>query len=152
MAPNLPLSHKQQQDLGYCLPACAQMVLAYLGISRSQESLARMMGLVVPVGVPSSRIKNLASLKITVTYQQGTLEDIYYWLNQGVPVIVFLLMSELPHWRGQELQHAVVIVGLDNQNIYLMDPALETGPTPVPVGDFILAWDEMDNSYATLTR
>jgi hypothetical protein len=127
------------------------MVLAYLGISRTQESLARMMGVVIPVGVPSSRIKKLASLKITVTYQQGTLDDIHDWLNQDVPVIVFLLMSELPHWRGQELQHAVVIVGLDDQNVYLMDPALETGPTLVPVNDFMLAWDEMDNSYATLT-
>ncbi len=36
--------------------------------------------------------------------------------------------------------------------IYLMDPALETGPIPTPVDDFMLAWDEMDNRYATLTR
>ncbi len=110
MAPNLPLLHKQQKDFGYCLPACAQMILDYMGISRSQESLARIMGVIVLVGVPSSRIKKLASLNIKVTYQEGTLDDIRYWLNQKAPIIVFLLMSELPHWRGEELQHSVVVV------------------------------------------
>ncbi len=75
-----------------------------------------------------------------------------------MPVIVFLDAGELPHWHKYDftqrpvIQHAVVVVGLASQTIYLMDPALKTGPTPTPIGDFMLAWDEMDNYYATLTR
>jgi hypothetical protein len=71
---------------------------------------------------------------------------------------VFLDAGELPHWHEYDLvqrvvvQHAVVGVGLDSQTVYLMDPALDTGPTPMPIGDFLLAWDEMENYYATLTR
>ena len=146
----LTLDHKQQEDFGYCLPACIEMVFAYFGIRRSQSSLAQILGLIIPAGVPCSRIKRLASSKIDVIYQEGTLDDINNWLNKQIPVIVFLLMSELPQWRGEELQHAVVVVGLDKQTIYLMDPALETGPTPTPIDDFILAWYEMDNRYAIL--
>ncbi|MCL4301550.1 MAG: C39 family peptidase [Anaerolineae bacterium] len=41
-AANLPLSHKSQKGDGYCLPACIQMVLAYLGISRHKSQLAKL--------------------------------------------------------------------------------------------------------------
>jgi uncharacterized protein YvpB len=134
------------------------MALAYLGISHSQEVLARIMGTQLPIGTPRANIKKLASLQVTVTYAHGPLEDIQQWLNQGVPVIVFLDAGELPHWHNYDftqrmvVPHAVVVVGLDNQIIYLMDSALDSGPTPTPIGDFILAWDEMDNYYAVLTR
>jgi ABC-type bacteriocin/lantibiotic exporter with double-glycine peptidase domain len=128
------------------------MVLDYLGIARSQDELARLMGVVIPIGVPSSRIKKLQTLGLTVIYQDGTIDDIRHWLEQDRPVVVFLLMSELPHWRGEELQHAVVVIGMDEQTVYLLDPALESGPTPTPIGDFWLAWDEMDNRYAVLIQ
>ncbi len=140
------------------MPACAQMVLAYIGISGSQEALGQVMGLQLPIGTLRSNIKKLASFQITVTYDMGRLKDIQQWLEQNAPVIVFLDAGELPHWHKYDftqrpvIQHAVVIVGLTGQTIYLMDPALKTGPTPTPIGDFMLAWDEMDNYYATLTR
>lgn len=34
----LSIPFSPQQDHGYCLPACAQMVLSYLGISRTQKT------------------------------------------------------------------------------------------------------------------
>lgn len=116
------------------------------------------MGFQLPIGTLRSNIKELATFQITVTYDIGHLEDIQQWLNQNVPVIVFLDAGELPHWHKYDftqsmvIQHAVVVVGLDSQTIYLMDPALDSGPIPTPIGDFMLAWDEMDNYYATLTR
>ncbi len=152
MVPPLPLSHSQQKHLGYCLPACAEMVLAYLGISRSQESLAKIMKTTLNVGTPRSNIKNLASRRLTVIYNEGNLADIRAWLDQGHPVIVFVQVKELPIWRGQDFKHAIVVVGLDDETIYLLDPALDNGPTPTPIGDFQLAWDEMDNYYVTLAR
>jgi hypothetical protein len=134
------------------------MVLAYIGISRSQEALGRVMGIQLPIGTLRSNIKKLASLQITVTYDAGRLEDIKQRLNQDTPVIVFLDAGELPHWHEYDLsqrvviQHAAVVVGLDSRTVYLMDPALDSGPTPSPIGDFMLAWDEMENYYAMLTR
>ncbi len=100
MAANLPLAHKKQKDDGYCLPTCVQMVLAYLGISRSQEVLGQELGLKPPFGTRHSNIKKLAFSKLKVTYKAGTLEDIHNWLKQNVPVIVFVQAGELPHWSG----------------------------------------------------
>jgi uncharacterized protein YvpB len=134
------------------------MVLAYMSISYSQEVLGQVMGTQLPLGTLRSNIKKLSTFSITITYKRGNLEDIEQYLNQNVPVIVFLDAGELPHWHKYDftrrivIQHAVVIVGLDGQTIHLMDPAFDSGPIPAPVGDFMLAWDEMDNYYATLTR
>jgi len=152
VAQNLPLQHKQQLYFGYCLPACTQMVLEYLGIFRSQDELARLMGVVIPIGVPSSRVKKLQTFGLTVIYQNGTIDDIRHWLEQDMPVIIFLLTSELPYWQGEELQHTVIVVGMDKETVYLLDPALKSHPIPTSIGDFWLAWDEMDNRYAVLTR
>lgn len=38
---SLPVPHRLQKQDGYCLPACVEMVLAYLGISASQEQFPR---------------------------------------------------------------------------------------------------------------
>jgi hypothetical protein len=37
----LDVPYHPQVDDGYCLPACVQMVLAYLGLPSTQEHLAR---------------------------------------------------------------------------------------------------------------
>jgi ABC-type bacteriocin/lantibiotic exporter with double-glycine peptidase domain len=128
------------------------MVLAYLGISRSQDALAKTLGLNPPFGTRHSNIKKLASAKIKVTYEAGDLADIRRWLEQGTPVIVFVQAGDLPHWSGQHFQHAVVVVGVEGQRIYLMDPALDEGPTAVEEEAFMLAWSWFDYYYATLTR
>jgi ABC-type bacteriocin/lantibiotic exporter with double-glycine peptidase domain len=128
------------------------MVLAYLGISRSQDSIGKTLGLNPPFGVRHSNIKKLASSKIKVTYQAGTLEDIRHWLEQSVPVIIFVQAGDLPHWSGYSFQHAVVVVGLEEQAIYVMDPALADGPTLVDEEAVMLAWHSMDYYYATLSR
>lgn len=113
MAANLPLPHKPQKGDGYCLPACAQMVLAYLGISRSQESLGKTLGLNPLFGTRHSNIKKLASAKIKVTYKTGTLDELHHWLEQNMPVIVFIQANDLPHWSGHHFQHAIVVVGIE---------------------------------------
>ena len=58
MAANLSLLHNPQKGDGYCLPACVQMVLAYLDISQSQESIGKTLELNPPFGTRHSNIKN----------------------------------------------------------------------------------------------
>ncbi|MBK8050377.1 MAG: hypothetical protein IPK16_26700 [Anaerolineales bacterium] len=60
--------------------------------------------------------------------------------------------AELPHWHGHQAQHAVLVVGIEHQALYLHDPALPDGPTAVSIDDFLLAWQEMDNRYAVLEK
>ncbi len=44
-----------------------------------------------------------------------------------------------------------LVVGIEDQAVHVMDPALNTGPTPVEEKAFMLAWSGMDYYYATLT-
>lgn len=153
MAAWLHVPHSQQHADDYCLPACAQMALAYLGVSRSQAALARALRLRRGLGALAPNITALRSRRIDVSYHiHGTWDDFRAWLQRDVPVIAFVQAGELPHWRGRQAQHAVLVVGIAGDAVLLHDPALAEGPSHIPVGDFVLAWDEMENRYAVVTR
>jgi uncharacterized protein YvpB len=129
------------------------MALAHLGISRSQQNIRRSLKLRKGFGALAPNIVALRSRTIEVVYQiGGAYKDIRQWLHNDVPVIAFVQAGELPHWRGIRSQHAVLIVGIDEHEVTVHDPALERGPTSVPAGDFLLAWGEMDHRYAVLYK
>jgi ABC-type bacteriocin/lantibiotic exporter with double-glycine peptidase domain len=133
------------------LPACAQMALAYLGITRSQQDIGRTLKVRREFGVPASQVVALQTREIAVQYHvEGTLTDLRNWLAEQVPLIVFIQAGELPHWTGRRFQHAVLVTGMDNETVLLHDPALAEGPTSVPISDFLLAWDEMDHRFAVI--
>jgi len=146
----LNVSHCQQKTDGYCLAACAQMALTYLGISCSQDDIAHQLGIRPHVGAPCSRLLRLRSTVLDVIYAAGDLPDLGVWLDQEMPVLVFVQADQLPHWRGLHFQHTVLVVGLDAQCVYLLDPAADAAPLRVSRGDFMLAWDEMDCVYAVI--
>ena len=52
----LSLPHFQQSDPGYCLPVCVRMVLAYLGLERSEAEVNRMLG-AREFGTPSFAVR-----------------------------------------------------------------------------------------------
>jgi ABC-type bacteriocin/lantibiotic exporter with double-glycine peptidase domain len=129
------------------------MVLDYLGIQRSQNDLARQMHSIPNVGTIGRNILRLQSSTVRVIYAQGTLKLLYAWLAQGVPVIAFVQTAELPYWSGVEARHAVVLVGINDDDVYLLDPAHDPGTITVSLGDFALAWEEwMDGRCVTITR
>jgi len=129
------------------------MALRYLGIDRSQTDLAQQMGAIPHVGTVSRNIFNLQSSTLQVVYAEGTLELMRGWLDRDVPVIAFVQTLELPYWGGAEARHAVVVAGIDDENVYLLDPARDPDVIPVSLGDFTLAWEDwMDGRYAVITR
>jgi uncharacterized protein YvpB len=71
-------------------------------------------------------------------------------LLHGEPCIVFLRTGELPYWQ-EDTGHAVVLVGMDEDVVYLNDPAFAQAPQRVSRGDFLLAWLEFDYDYAVIT-
>lgn len=151
MARILNVTHSRQETETGCLAACAQMVLDYLGIRRSQDELARHMHSIPHVGTVGRNILNLQSSELHVVYTQGTLEHLRAWLAQEVPVIALVQTAELPYWDKVEARHAVVVVGLDEENVYLLDPARDPDVITVSRGDFALAWEEwMDGRCAVI--
>jgi len=149
----LNVTHSRQETETGCLAACAQMILDYLGIRRSQDELAQHMHSIPHVGTVGRNILNLQSSELHVVYTQGTLEHLRAWLAQEVPVIALVQTAELPYWDKVEARHTVVVVGLDEENVYLLDPARDPGVITVSRGDFALAWEEwMDGRCAVIDR
>jgi ABC-type bacteriocin/lantibiotic exporter with double-glycine peptidase domain len=148
----LLIPYHAQISAGYCLAACAQMALDYLGLAHSQEYLADLLEVVRFVGAPARNIRLLASLEVAVVFEKGTVDSLSDWHSQGAPVIAFVQAGELPYWRGEQFQHAVVVTNIDGEYLWLLDP--DYGPTQVavPIEEFMLAWDELDNLYAILTK
>ncbi len=150
MPQRLSLPYHRQKAEGYCLAACAQMVLHYWGILTEQDELAEQMGVIPNIGVPASRIMRLASREITPLYDVGEWELLITWLNRSVPVIAMVQAGEFAHWQGAEFAHAVVVTGYDTEQVWLLDPAALPEPMPVSIDEFMLAWGELDYRYAVL--
>ena len=105
-----------------------------------------------PAGVPAFNIRRLAAWGLEVEYGQGSLNELSAALTRGYPPIIFLRTSELPYWQ-EDTPHAVVLVGLDRESAFLLDPAYEDEiPVSVTLGDFLLAWSHFDMVYALITK
>lgn len=145
----LPVPHLQQPSDGDCLPACAYMVLAYLGKKTRFWRLRRIMS-TKSFGTPFYNISRLSQLGFEVHLQaRGTLATLHSYLQRDYPCIVSIQTEHLSYWDRNAL-HAVVVVGMDNDAIYLNDPELPDAPVTVSHGDFDLAWLTQDERFAVL--
>ena len=146
----LTVPHFRQSRDGRCLPACARMVLAYLGHDYAEEDLARLLR-TRSFGTPADNIRLLSQLNCSVVFEQGTEADLRRHLTRGLPCIIFLKTEILPHWQIEDA-HAVVLVGLADETVYINDPAFDGAPVSVPLQNFLLAWSEFDYEYAVIER
>jgi ABC-type bacteriocin/lantibiotic exporter with double-glycine peptidase domain len=148
----LNVPHIKQTQPGECLVACAVMICTYLSISQSYKHLAKMLAVEQGIGTPFSRIRNLENLGITVDYHEyGTLQELYNLLYAGWPSIVSVQTAELPYWNQVSTQHALVVIGMDAQHVFVNDPEFPHAPLQVLLGDFDLAWLAQDELYAVLS-
>ena len=141
--------YKQSRD-GRCLPACVRMVLAYLGQEYSEDELARLLQ-ARSFGTSADHIRFINQLGYTVTFEQGTEFDLQRHLTRSLPCIIFLKTEALPYWKIED-SHAVVLVGMAPETVYVNDPAFDQSPQPVPLQNFLLAWSEFDYEYAVIER
>ena len=82
----LPVPLYRQSRLGTCLPACARMVLAFLGYTISEESVGRILG-TRHAGTPVPNIIRLRSLGFSVRYEALTEYDVRLQLRAEQPLI-----------------------------------------------------------------
>ncbi len=138
----LPVPHFEQSDYGYCLPACARMVLAYQNRQMSEEELAEILG-TQSFGTPISHINRLIALQYRVTYRSFSEAELKSNLLQGIPVIARVWTGFLTYW-AEESFHVVVVIGFDDEQVYLNDPAFADAPQTTPWDSFLAAWAEYD--------
>lgn len=144
----LAVSHLRQQVESDCLPVCAQMVLAYLGRSESYERLIQLLG-TRWFGTPSENILRLEQLNIHVTWRELSLTEIEAALRRNQPVIAFVDTADLPYWSTAS-DHVVVVVGIDEQFVYVNDPYFVEAPQTLPRPAFELSQQRFDYRCALL--
>jgi ABC-type bacteriocin/lantibiotic exporter with double-glycine peptidase domain len=146
----LAVPHRTEAFVGACLPACCQMALAFWGISESQAEIAAQIGHIEGAGTPSRNITRLVAFGVEVVWhEEGKVDELRQTITDGKVPVVFLRTGELPYW-DQDTPHALVVVGVEADTVYVNDPAFENAPVPVPAGDFELAWDEFGRQWATV--
>ena len=149
----LDVPHIEQKNNGECLAACAAMVCAYKGISVRYNRLVRVLATKEDLGTAFYNIRNLEKLGLQVVYEKfATLEILYNLLLDDWPCIVGVQTLPLPHWNKVDIPHAVVLMGMAENDVYLNDPAFSDAIFTAPIGEFDLAWLERDEEYAVLSR
>lgn len=152
MPPNLiHLSHIDQEHSGECLAVCADMVLLHIGQRKRRWRLHRLLKIQSEYGTPFYNIRNLRRLGVRVRfYDNASFETIQQELEQGNPCIVPVLANEFPHWPDEIVQHAIVVVGMDEKFVWIHDPMVTKAPFAVSAGDFDLAWFGMNERLAVI--
>jgi len=145
--------HKQEHDVS-CLPACAKMLLNFLG-NTIEESTLR--GLLVTDELGTSALNILmlnASLPDTkAELHIWWLEDLINYLeDKQQPCIVTVITTALSYWEEEDLSHAVVVCGFDEENIFVNDPDFDEEEFIVPIEAFLTAWSEAKNIAITIER
>lgn len=126
------------------------MVLRYWGLRSTEEDMARQLG-TTSLGTPGSRLLRLNSPAMQVFFGPLTLPMLRSHLEQRQPVIALVRTIFLDYWED-DLAHAVVVVGFDDESLLLNDPAFNIAPQRASVNGFLAAWCEFDYLCASIIK
>ncbi len=133
-----------------CGPASLKMVFDYYGIEKSEQEVAKMCGINEELGTDDEGIKKAAEslgLKVEIK-NEGTFENIQDYLSQKIPVIVNWFTRGRIDYDDSQVPdgHYSVVVGLDDEYIYLQDP--EIGKLrKIGRNDFMKVWFDFKGEY-----
>ena len=146
LSPWLKIPHFLQTRDGRCLEACVRAVLAHWQYPVSEEQLCQLFES-SQFGTPASRVLRLKQWGFEVIYGPSDVIKLQTWLAQGVPIIA-LVQTEFLDYATVNTPHAVVVIGLTDQQVYLQDPMFEQVPQIASLNGFLAAWLEMDETIA----
>jgi len=105
----------------------------------------------MPIGTFFRNLRYLeAALGLSVTVGYGDLQILETHLETGLPIIVSVNTKMLSYWNNQETIHALVVIGMDEEQIYVNDPAYADASKAIPLAEFELAWFEEKELYAVI--
>ena len=144
----LPIPHRAQQRQSDCLTACTAMVLEYLQIPFDYNRLQRRLG-TTDGGAAFENLLDLRQQGISVVVRRNdNVRILLAHLESWLPIIVAVETWALPWWQSRtdltdeekETDHAVVVVGLIDNTIYINDPSFKEAPQMVDLDVFLAAW------------
>jgi ABC-type bacteriocin/lantibiotic exporter with double-glycine peptidase domain len=152
--------HFSQEKAKTCLPASIRMVLAYLGIQRSESEIAALM----QSSSEGTSVMNVTFIsKWGLEVWSGTLTPptLKTYINQSIPVIVVVnLLSldssfeSLASDENGERNHTLVVVGYDDSDILVNDALADSSQNPKRIkwSTFLKAWDDFGNFAAVIQK
>lgn len=157
--PLLNIANWRQPRNGECLAACAAMVLAHIGEQVNYQRLLQRLG-TTESGTPFPNVDRLRSWRLIIERSQGNWDILRQRLETAQPVIVPVATELLPYWllrsdlsdAERMTEHAVVVVGMDEHQIYVNDPDFAEAPQVVERAWFAEAWQHHDGWYAVIRR
>ena len=133
-----------------CGPASLKMVFDYYGIKKTEKEIAEMCRTTKELGTSTESIKRVSeSLGFKTEIKNNcTFEDIKYWLNKKVPVIVDWFTRGTSDYTDSDIAdgHYSIVVGLNDKFIYLQDPELGK-IRKLKRGDFMIVWFDFKGKY-----
>ena len=133
-----------------CGPASLKMVVAYYGVQKTEAELAKLCGTDSDFGTDDINIKKAAEgLGFNAEiHNNSTFDDIQKWLDKKVPVIVDWFTRGRIDYDIAAVPdgHLSVVVGLDDEYIYLQDP--EIGKLrKISRGAYMKIWFDFRSAY-----
>lgn len=147
-----------RQDTDYtCGPSSLQAVLGYYGDEQFESDLAELCHSDPQEGTPPENIAKAArQLGYQAEVRQNlTLEDLEKSVKSGVPVIIDAQAwsdecDQNKPWKDRWNDgHYMVVIGMDQKNIYLEDPSIFHSKGCIERGQFLDRWHDIDNGVVT---
>lgn len=131
------------------------MIFTYLDVKSSYRQLARRLK-TEEHGTVFSYLTHLERLGVLVELGESddynNIDLLTDNIVLGRPIIVSVETAELQTYWTKATSHAVVAVGIDEQNVMVNDPAFHEAPQIIPLNEFLIAWGEHYYRYAILTK
>lgn len=144
------IGHWRQRYEDDCLVACAKMVLAYLGIEKSENWLWQHLrsGLITPFS-NLEKLAEVLGLRVELGAWRDDVTLFGPYLETGLPVLVAVDADVASEWPYDK-HHAVVVIGFDDTHVYVHDPAQAETPFAIDAETFLLAWSRREYEYAVI--
>ncbi len=132
-----------------CGVSSSQAILNYFGIDKREDELALQFGTTEANGTsPSQIITGLKSYGLIATPKENTtLEELKENIKNKIPTMVVIQAwaDNYPpaDWsKTWEDGHWVIIIGMDEQNIYFEDPVLLGSRGKMSKEEFLMRWHD----------
>lgn len=117
----------KQSDNSRCGPASIKMLISYYGIDVTEDEICDRCGWTYELGCTDFQMKEAIEsfgLGCSIINNAG-LEDIEYWIKHHIPVIVdWFTPGFNPSLGDMPNGHSSIVVGIDREYIYLLDPEM----------------------------
>lgn len=138
-----------------CGPAVLKMLLSYWnlpGKEKTDTELAKECGTDSALGTSNEQfIETAARFGLANDVKtEASFDDIQIWLDKKIPVVVDWFTAGRKDYLEGEMPdgHYSIVVGLDEENIYLQDPEIG-GLRTIPRKQFFRVWFDFKQDYIT---